>query len=50
MLQNELFEQLMQGSSQCLKVLKVLKQVIGAKPLPKKLSLQMDKYVKDNKN
>jgi len=40
----------MQGSSQCLKVLKVPKQVIGAKPLPKNLLLQMDKYVKDNKN
>ncbi len=30
--------------------IKVPKQVIGAKPLPKKLLLQMDKYVKDNKN
>jgi hypothetical protein len=40
----------MQGSSRCLKVLKVFKQVIGAKPLLKKLLLQMDKYVKDNKN
>jgi len=40
----------MQRSSWCLKVLKVPKQVIGAKPLPKKLLLQMDKYVKDNKN
>jgi hypothetical protein len=49
-LQNELFEQVMQGSSRCLKVLKVLKQVIGAKLLPKKLLLQMVKYVKDNKN
>jgi hypothetical protein len=49
-LQNEFFEQLMQGSLQCLKALKVLEQAVGAKPLPKKLLLQMDNCVKDNKN
>jgi hypothetical protein len=49
-LQNEFFEQLMQGSMQCLKALKALEQAIGAKPLPKKLLLQMDNCVKDNKN
>jgi len=40
----------MEGSSRCLKVLKVPKQVIGAKLILKKLLLQMDKYVKDNKS
>jgi hypothetical protein len=40
----------MQGSSWCLKALKALEQVVGAKPLPKKLLLQMDNCVKDNKN
>jgi len=30
--------------------LKALEQVVGAKPLPKKLLLQMDNCVKDNKN
>jgi hypothetical protein len=49
-LQNDFFEHLMQGSSWCLKALKVPKQVVGAKPLPKKLLLQMDNYVKDNNN
>jgi hypothetical protein len=32
------------------KALKVHEQVVGAKPLPKKLLLKMDKCVKDNKN
>ncbi len=49
-LQNEFFEQLMQGSSWCLKALKALEQVVGAKPLPKKLLFQMDNCVKVNKN
>ncbi len=40
----------MRGSSQCLKALKAPEQVIGAKPLRKKLLLQMDNCVKDNKN
>jgi hypothetical protein len=40
----------MQGSLQCLKALEVLKQAIGAKPLFKKLLLQMNNCVKDNKN
>jgi hypothetical protein len=30
--------------------LKALKQFVGAKPLPRKLLLQMDNCVKDNKN
>jgi hypothetical protein len=33
-----------------LKALKALEQVVGAKPLPKKLLLQMDNCLKDNKN
>jgi hypothetical protein len=33
-----------------MKALKVIEQVVGAKPLPKKLLLQMDNCVKDNKN
>ncbi len=33
-----------------MKALKAPKQVVGAKPLPKKLLLQMDNCVKDNKN
>jgi hypothetical protein len=40
----------MQGSLWCLKALKVLEQVVDAKPLLKKLLLQMDNCVKDNKN
>jgi len=40
----------MLGNWQCLKALKVPKQVVGAKPLLKKLLLQMDNCVKDNKN
>jgi len=31
-------------------ILKVLETFVGAKPLLKKLLLQMDNYVKDNKN
>jgi len=33
-----------------LEALKALEQVVGAKPLPKKLLLQMDNCVKVNKN
>jgi hypothetical protein len=40
----------MQGSSHCVKALKAPEQVVGAKPLPKKLLLQMDNFVKNNKN
>ncbi len=40
----------MRGSSQCMKALKAHEQVVGAKPLPKKLLFQMDNCVKDNKN
>jgi hypothetical protein len=40
----------MQGSSWCLEALKALEQVVGAKLVPKKLLLQMDNYVKVNKN
>jgi hypothetical protein len=32
------------------KALKALEQVVGAKPLFKKLLFQMDNFVKDNKN
>jgi hypothetical protein len=40
----------MPGCFLCVRILKVLKTFIGAKPLLKKLLLQMDNYVKDNKN
>jgi hypothetical protein len=40
----------MQGSLWCLKALKAPKHIVGAKPLTKKLLLQMDNCVKDNKN
>ncbi len=33
-----------------MKALKVHEQVVGAKPLFKKLLLQMDNFVKDNRN
>ncbi len=33
-----------------MKALKAPEQVVGAKPLPKKLLFQMDNFVKDNKN
>jgi hypothetical protein len=49
-LQNEFFEYLIQRNSRCVKALKAPEQVVGAKPLPKKLLLQMDNYVNDNKN
>jgi hypothetical protein len=49
-LQNGFFEQLMWRSSWCLKALKAPKQVIGVKPLPKKLLFQMDNRVNDNKS
>jgi len=32
------------------KALKAREQVVGSKPLPKKLLFQMDNFVKDNKN
>jgi hypothetical protein len=40
----------MRKSSWCLKALKAPEQVIGAKPLPKKLSFQMDNCVNDSKS
>ncbi len=49
-LQNGFFEQLMWGSSWCLKALNALEQVVRAKPLLNKLLLQMDNCVKENKN
>ncbi len=48
--QNAFFQQIMQGSSHCLNALKLANKIVGMKPLPKKLFLQMDDYVKDNKN
>jgi hypothetical protein len=41
---------MLQGKLHCISKLCTLDQTIGAKPLPKTLLLQMDNYVKDNKN
>jgi hypothetical protein len=41
---------LLQGKSCCIGELKAPNQVVGPKPLPKKLLLQMDNCVKANKN
>ncbi len=40
----------MQRNSSCLNTLKLVKKIVGVKPLPRKLLLQMDNYVKDNMN
>jgi len=48
--QNDFFSFLMRGRFRCMKALKALEQFVGAKPLPRKLLLQMDYCVKDNKN
>jgi hypothetical protein len=48
--QNAFFQQILQGSSRCLNALKPTNKIIGVKPLLRKLLLQMDNCVKDNKN
>jgi hypothetical protein len=48
--QNSFFWQLMQGSSHYVHSLKVIDKFIGAKPLPIKLLLLMDNFVKELKN
>jgi hypothetical protein len=40
----------MQRNSSCLNTLKLVKKIVGVKPLPRKLLLQMDNCVKDNMN
>ncbi len=39
----------MQGSSCCIRELKMLKQVVSPNLVPRNLLLQMDNYMKDNK-
>jgi hypothetical protein len=48
--QNELFKRLLQAKSCCTSELKTPSEVVSPKPLLRKLLLQMDKCVKDNKN
>ncbi len=48
--QNAFFQRLMHGGSYCLAILKAPKNFTGAKSLLRKLLLQMDNCVKDNKN
>ncbi len=48
--QNAFFQQILQGSLHCLNALKFANKIVDVKPLPRKLFLQMDNYVKDNKN
>jgi hypothetical protein len=48
--QNTFFQQILQGSSHCLNALKFANKIVGVKPLPRKLFIQMDNCVKDNKN
>jgi CO dehydrogenase nickel-insertion accessory protein CooC1 len=48
--QNVLFARLLQGKPCCTSELKTPSEVVGPKPLLKKLLLQMDNNVKDNKN
>ncbi len=39
----------MQGSSCCIRELKMPKQEVSPKPMPRNLLIQMDNYMKDNK-
>ncbi len=41
---------MLQGKLHCICELCTLDQIVGSKPLPKKLLLQMDNCIKDNKN
>ncbi len=49
-MQNVFFVRLLQGKSHCISELKAPNQIVGAKPLPINVLLQMDNCVKDNKN
>ncbi len=48
--QNSFFACLLQGKSHCIRELHTLEKIVGTKPLSNNLLLQMDNYVKDNKN
>jgi hypothetical protein len=48
--QKAFFQQILQGNSHCLNALKLVDKIVGVKPLPRKLLLQMDNCVKNNKN
>jgi hypothetical protein len=48
--ENTFFQQILQGCSCYLNALKLVDEIMGVKPLPRKLLLQMDNCVKDNKN
>jgi hypothetical protein len=48
--QSAFFQQFLQGSSHCLNALKLTDKIVDVKPLPRKLLLQMDNCVKNNKH
>jgi hypothetical protein len=48
--QKAFFQQILQGNSHCLSALKLVDKIVGVKPLQRKLLLQMDNCVKNNKN
>ncbi len=48
--QNTFFQQVLQKCLCCLNALKHANKIVGVKPLPRKLLLQMDNCVKDSKN
>jgi len=48
--QNSFFAHMLQGKSCCIHELRTPNQIVGPKPLPRNLLLQMDDCVKDNKN
>jgi len=48
--QNAFFQQILQGNSHCSNALKLVEKIVGVKPLPRKLLIQMDNCVKYNKN
>jgi hypothetical protein len=48
--QNSFFAHLLRGKLHCICELHTLDKIVGTKPLPNKLLLQMDKCLKDNKN
>jgi hypothetical protein len=48
--QKAFFARLLQSKSHCTIELKTPNEVVGPKPLLKNLLLQIDNYVKDNKN
>jgi hypothetical protein len=48
--QNSFFFCLLQGKSCCVHILCMLEKIVSAKPLPKKLLLQVDNCMKNKKN